>query len=405
MSTPTDDTATENSAESAPSTEGDEMDRSMEEMEISVLDILLVLAKNKSLIIRTVLVTVVLGVTYALAAPEQFTSTATVARESQENAPQLSGGLGALQQGLGISLGGGGGGLTPAAYPKVLQSREVRLAVVRDTFRFPDAERPMTFVEYVNHPSGMLSKVLDYTIYLPLKLKSMFGRVVEDEGSTTPVDSTNASVYPTGAEQNALNSIRHRVTTSINQDNGLMTVQATGGSRQLAAELASSFVRHLRERVRQIRTEQVREQLGFVKSRFEEAQQELVTAEDRLAEFLERNQNPTTPTLQFQRDRLRRQVRFKEQLYSNLQSQLTQARLEVKRQQPVVTVVEQPIPPKYRSAPNRTAIVILSGALGVLFGCIIAFLRSNVRAASFEGEDKEKIRRIKEHLIPGFLNG
>jgi uncharacterized protein involved in exopolysaccharide biosynthesis len=377
----------------------------MEALEISVLDILLVLAKNKSLIIRTVLVTVVLGVTYALAAPEQFTSTATVARESQENAPQLSGGLGALQQGLGISLGGGGGGLTPAAYPKVLQSREVRLAVVRDTFRFPDAERPMTFVEYVNRPSGMLSKVLDYTIYLPLKLKSMFGRAVEDEASTTPVDSTNALVYPTGAEQNALNSIRHRVTTSINQDNGLMTVQATGGSRQLAAELASSFVRHLRERVRQIRTEQVREQLRFVKLRFEEAQQELVTAEDRLAEFLERNQNPTTPTLQFQRDRLRRQVRFKEQLYSNLQSQLTQARLEVKRQQPVVTVVEQPIPPKYRSAPNRTAIVILSGALGVLFGCIIAFLRSNVRTASFEGEDKEKIRRIKEHLIHGFLNG
>ena len=39
---------------------------------MSLLDILLVLARSKRLIVRTVLVFTLLGVTYALLAPEEF---------------------------------------------------------------------------------------------------------------------------------------------------------------------------------------------------------------------------------------------------------------------------------------------------------------------------------------------
>jgi uncharacterized protein involved in exopolysaccharide biosynthesis len=171
-----------------------------------------------------------------------------------------------------------------------------------------------------------------------------------------------------------------------------MTISVVARGRQLAAGMAQSFVDHLSARVREIRTQKVRERLGFVKSRFQEAQDELEAAENRLARFLERNQNPTTATLRFQRDRLQRQVRFKEQLYTELQSQVTQTELDLQRRQPVVTVVEKPVPPKDRSAPQRTLIVLFCIVGGTFFGIAVAFVRWSLRAT----EDDEQQSKLKE---------
>jgi uncharacterized protein involved in exopolysaccharide biosynthesis len=372
------------------------------EDEVSLLDILLVLARHKTFIVRTVLVFTLLGVTYALLAPEEFTSEARVVREAQsEGGGSLPGGIspGALS-GFGISLGGSASGLTPAAYPDVLQSREVRLAVVRDTFRFPDAERPMTYVDYVNRPAGPLSTVLNYTLWLPWTLKSMLGRAISS--SPAPAGTTEAGkpMIPSEEENEALESISNKISASVDEETGLMTISVTAGGPQLASDLAKSFLDRFTTRVREIRTEKVRERLVFVEDRFQEAEKELAAAEDRLAQFLERNQNPTTATLQFRRDRLQRQVSFKEQLYSELQSQLTQTRLDLQRRQPVVTVVEEPVPPMNRSSPRRTQIVLISLIVGGFLGAGGAFVRRFIENMRKDGDEKEKIDEIQEHMVP-----
>ncbi|MCS4044990.1 uncharacterized protein involved in exopolysaccharide biosynthesis [Salinibacter ruber] len=372
------------------------------EDEVSLLDILLVLARHKTLIVRTTLVFTLLGVTYALLAEEEFTSEARVVREAQsEGSGSLPGGIssGALS-GFGINLGGSASGLTPAAYPDVLQSREVRLAVVRDTFRFPGAERPMTYVDYVNRPAGPLSTVLDYTLWLPWTLKGMVGQAIS--GSPAPAGTTDAGepLIPSEEENNALKAVGSMVSASVDDETGLMTISVTAGGPQIAADLAESFLDHFSIRVREIRTEKVRERLEFVEGRYEEAEQELEMAEERLAQFLERNQNPTTATLQFRRDRLQRQVSFKEQLYSSLQSQLTQTRLDLQRRQPVVTVVEKPVRPMKRSAPQRTNLVLIFLAVGGVLGVGGAFLYSYIENSEEDSEEREKIEEVKQQLIP-----
>ncbi len=372
-----------------------------QEDEVSLLDILLVLARHKSLILRTVLIFTLLGVTYALLAPKEFTSEARVVREAQQESGGLPSGIpsGALS-GLGISLGGASSGLTPAAYPDVLQSREVRLAVVRDTFRFPDAERPMTFVDYVNRPPGPLSTVLDYTLWLPWTLKGMVGQAISETPAPAGTTDAGEPLVPSEEEDEALKTVGNMISASVDEETGLMTISVTAGGPQIAADLTESFLDHFSTRVREIRTDKVRERLQFVEGRFEEAERELETAEDQLARFLERNQNPTTASLQFQQDRLRRQVSFKEQLYSELQSQLTQTRLDLQRRQPVVTVVEEPVPPTQRSAPKRTLIVILSLFLGGLIGVGGAFVGAFFKNAGESNEEGKKLDEIRSRLIP-----
>ena len=406
MSTADDQDRTDNSPESPP---GDGASAEQlgydprQEDEVSLLDILLVVARHKTLVIRTVLVFAVLGVTYALMVPEEYKSSARVVREAQEGGGGggLPGGIsGGALSGLGINLGSGASGFTPAAYPDVLQSREVRLAVVRDTFRFPDVERPMTYVEYVNRPAGTLSQLLKYTLWLPWTLKGMLGRAISKSPAPAGTTETGEPMIPSSEENNALKAVSGKISASVDDETGLMTISVTTGGAQLAADLAESFLDHFARRVREIRTEKVREQLEFVKERFEIAEQELEAAEERLAQFLERNQNPTTATLQFQRDRLQRQVSFKEQLYSELQSQLTQTRLDLQQRQPVVTVVEGAVPPKGPSAPDRTLIVILSLLLGSIVGVGGAFVKASLENAERRDGEQEKIEEIRERLIP-----
>ncbi|PSQ97771.1 MAG: chain-length determining protein [Bacteroidetes bacterium SW_9_63_38] len=379
------------------------------EDEVSLLDILLVLARNKTLILRTVLVFTLLGVTYSVLAPLEYTSETKVAREAKSKGPDLPSGLGGIAGGLaggaisGI-LGGASGGLGPQAFPEVLKGRAVRLAVVRDTFRFPDAERPMTYVDYVNRPPGILGTILNYTVKLPWTLKE---KVTEASRAPAPAGTAEAGqpLIPSEEEDEALESIEERIAATVSQETGLMTIAVTAGGPQLASSLAESFLDHFTTRVRTIRTEKVREQLQFVEGRFEEAEQELEVAEDRLAQFLERNQNPTTATLQFRRDRLQRQVSFKEQLYSELQSQLTQTRLDLQQRQPVVTVVEEPVPPTNRSAPKRTLIVLLSVVFGAFSGLMGAFVKASVENADKNEEEQEKLTEIRERLIPARWRG
>ncbi|WP_162713353.1 Wzz/FepE/Etk N-terminal domain-containing protein [Salinibacter ruber] len=370
------------------------------EDEVSLLDLLLVLARNKTLIVRTVLVFTLLGVTYALLAPEEFTSEARVVREAQQEGPNLGniGGVAALQ-GLGVNLGGAQSGLTPEAFPDVLKGRRVRLSVVRDTFSFSDAERPMTFVGYVNQPPSAFGLVLKYTLKLPWTIKNeLFER-----GTVHKSADTQKALFPAEEEAKAMEKIKGMVNARVDQQSGMMTIGVTAQNPRLAASLTQSFIEHLTTRVRRIRTEKVRERLQFVEQRFQEAEKELEAAEERLAQFLERNQNPTTASLQFRRDRLQRQVSFKEQLYSEFQSQLTQTRLDLQRRQPVVTVVEEPVPPVEPSAPNRLLITVLSLFLGAFVGVGGAFVAAFFSMDKSDPERREKVEQIRDAFAADYL--
>jgi uncharacterized protein involved in exopolysaccharide biosynthesis len=381
---------------------------------VYLVDLLLTLSRGRGLIVLAVLGFGLLGVLYAALTPSEYTATARVVREAGDESGGLPSGLSSVQ-GLGLNLEGGGTtGLTPASYPEIATSREVRLAVARDTFYFPSTGRRTTFVDHVNRPPGPLDLVLRYTLWLPWTVKSALGDL---GGGAAPAPvgagSTDAVIYPTDAEERAIAALEKKISASVAESGalegggGLMTIATTASDPTLSTRLNERVIDHLRTRVREIRTETTRENLTFIVKRFEEAQQELDTAEDRLARFLEQNRSVLTggnePQLEFRRERLRREVRFKEQLYSQLQEQVTQTRLQLQREQPVVTIAEKPVPPTAPSAPDWTFTIVLSLFLGALVGVAATFLRAAVRRQGDEDETQQKMHEVRTSLRPSGL--
>lgn len=373
------------------------------EDEVSLLDLLLVLVRNRRLIVMVTGVFVLCGLTYAVLAPLEYTSSARVVREAESNTQSGLGGLGALR-GLGINLGGASSGLTTEAYPVLLKSREVRLGVVRDTFRIAPDVPPMTLVEYFNQPSGILGTVIGgvktYTIGLP-------GLLLNDAEPERPAvaDTVGGGVaYPTKDEEDAIQAVEGMVTTFTDSDTGIMTVSATAGDPVLAASIVESFIEHLTERVRAIRTEKARQNLVFIQDRFETAKEDLQEAEERLAQFADRNRQLGTAQLETERNRLQRRVQFAKDYYSELQTQVTQAEIDLQRSQPVITVVERPVPPLIRSAPRRTLIVLMSLVLGFFIALGIAFVRAFVSAPPDSVEERDKLNEVREAFaLPALL--
>jgi capsule polysaccharide export protein KpsE/RkpR len=289
--------------------------------------------------------------------------------------------------------------LTPQAYTEILSSREVRLAVVRDTFYFAGEDRTTTFVDYIDRPPGLVGVILKYTIGLPGTIM----KAIQGETQTPIATQGGGRAYPTEAEEQAIKAVEGLISSSVDQETGLMSVSVTAGEARLAAGLTESFLQHLTDRVSAIRTEKARRNLAFMEERFAEVEQELRAAEEELATFVDRNSGIQSARLETERERLQRQVSFKSELYQQLQAQVTQARIELQRSEPVITVVEEPVPPMERSAPNRTLIVLVCLILGGFLGLGAAFVGAFFDKAGTDTEGRVKLERIRASLFPDKL--
>lgn len=361
--------------------------------EASLVDLLLIVLRNGRLILVTVAIFGILGLLIAIFSTSEYTASATVIRESEtEGAMGAMGGL-SLLRGIGLNLGSGSMGLTAEAYPDILLSREVRLAVARDTFYFSELGKSTSFTEYATRQT-LMGAIKRNTIRLP-------GRILESMSSSTasPGPSSSANDLPSRPEEIAMKVAKHLVTTTVDPDTGLMTVSITSNDASLSADLASSFVRHLVTRVEEVRTQKARQNLSFVKMRFQQAEDSLNAAENALAYFNDRNTNPQSARLRTEQARLQRKVTFKSELYSDLQTQLTQAEIDLERSRPVITTLEEPVPPIDPSGPSRLLIVITGLMLGGVIGIGIAFTRALVH--KLQQQEEDKLEEIKAALTPG----
>jgi len=365
--------------------------------EVTLLDVAYILTRSRKMILQVIAVFMVLGIGYVTVTPNEYVSTTKVAREAQEESgPLPAAGLSALQ-GLGVNLGAAGGGLSVSAFPQVLQSREVLLAVARDTIQV-GGDLSTSYIDYIDRSPRLRDRVLDYTLYLPWTLRRMVGTGGGEGAINGGVPDSLARL--SDVELQAIEKLSTMLFSTIDEESGLMLISVTSQSPDLSASLAESFLTQFSKRVRAIRTKRSRERLSFVEDRLREAAQELEEAEDELANFLERNQNPTTAGLRFQKDRLERQVRFKEELYSTLQTQVSQTRLDVQRRHPVLTVVEQPVVPNRRSSPRLSFTLIFCTILGALVGAGTAIMQAVFSNSGWTSSRREMMHSIETAFSP-----
>ncbi len=364
----------------------------------SLLDILLVLTRRRKVIGWSIGIFLVLGLCIAIFSPTKYTATAKVIRESTSEEVGGLSGLAALR-GFGINIGGISSGLTEENYPEILRSRELLLAVVNSPFYFNDLDTSMSLVDYQTRHPGLPKILIKSLRAVTIDLPGNILRWIRGVDSVAVVPEDVSSIVGLSRDEyDSIKFLNSIFSVNVDRSSGMMTISTTTKDALLSAQIIVTLIDNLRLRVQDLYTEKARENLDFIGARFKEARVGLEESEGDLARFLDANQNIRTARLRVEVERLQRQVTIKTELYRELQTQLMQDEIELQHKQPVITVVEAPVPPLERSAPKRKLIVVLSLMLGLFAGVGLAYIGQFINNLGGDKSQEESLEEIKATL-------
>lgn len=325
-----------------------------EQEEISIYGVLRPLVRHWRTILSFTLAFAGIAVAYSLIRPPSYTSTAKFYAQTKEDSPLSS--LSGVAAQFGIPVGDQKAGESPEFYSDLLETERIVEATVRTSYTIEDS-----LAEGDQPVMGNLVKIF---------------RI---DGETPGIRLERARAY---LKEEVLD-------VETDSETGVITASITTSWPSLSAAIGERMLELLNDFNLETRQSQAAKERRFIEERLEESRQDLLAAEDSLQRFLERTrQFGTSPTFTFQRDRLRRQVDLRQQLYTSLAESHQKARIEEVRDVPVITVIDPPTVP-VRADDSRVLLLLVLGLmLGAMIGTGVAYGRAFLERSKEKGDEE-----------------
>jgi uncharacterized protein involved in exopolysaccharide biosynthesis len=164
---------------------------------------------------------------------------------------------------------------------------------------------------------------------------------------------------------------------------GVISLETRFEKPDLAYEVNLYIMDELNDYLLSQTRSQESENRKFIEKRLAEVSEELRNTEDALLNFNIRNKSISSPELVLQSARLRRAVEINQEIYLQLKKELEMAKINERKETPVVEVIarpEFPLGPEPRLGTKYYLAVSLGGALlGVFMAVIGYFLVPSLR--------------------------
>jgi uncharacterized protein involved in exopolysaccharide biosynthesis len=196
--------------------------------------------------------------------------------------------------------------------------------------------------------------------------------------------------------EKVIRRLRRELSVSIKTQTGVVRVTMRSRYPELSAQVLERVLEVVNWFNLRKRQSQASQEALFIQGRLDDAKADLRIHEDVLQVFLQRNREyRSSAQLQFEHDRLEREVNLRQQTVTQLAQAYESSRIDEVRNTPVITTVEQPIVPP---EPDRRYL-LLKGALallgGALFGMLLAVGQETIRRlASAEPHASEETRKL-----------
>jgi uncharacterized protein involved in exopolysaccharide biosynthesis len=259
--------------------------------------------------------------------PRWYMSGATLTVDTGSLPSNVSSVLGLASQ---LGFAGGVGATSPQFYSDLFASRALQERIVTARFPLP--------------PSNKLSTL---------------------EAYWTRDDSASLRT-----RERALKILRKHMSASANTRTGVISFSIEGPSRYVAKLMADTALAILNDIVLTIRRQRAAAEREFLETRWLALRDSLTAHENVLRAFYERNRVITSPELQFEDVRLRREVERVQSVYALVGGQLEQARIQEVRDTPAISIIDRPVEPVKKSSPRLRLWVITAGILG----CALALI-------------------------------
>lgn len=340
--------------------------------EIDLIALAKTIWDGRKFIIKTVILFMCIGLAIALLSPKEYTASTTMVPQISSGSSKM-GGLSSLAAMAGFNLNdmsGNSGELSPYVYPQIVQSVPFQLELMNTPFTFQDVDHPVSIYEYYTeyYKPGILSYVKKYTIGLPFVILGAIKPKAEKELPLTTSIDKNTPIYLTGKQERVRNILSNGVTLETNDKDGYITLRTVSHEPKLAAEVAQKAQKLLQKYITTFKIEKASAQLKFIEERYIDNKAEFEAAQAALANFHDKNKNITSARARTREERLQSDYQLAFEVYSQLAQQMEQARIQVKEDTPVFSIIKPVTVPLINSKPNRPMILMIWAFLGGIIG-------------------------------------
>lgn len=373
----------------------------VEEQEIDLVELVQKMWINRWLIIKVTGVFVVLGVLVALFSAKVYTASCDIVPDTGKSGNSKMSSLAAL---AGVNLGEGTDvtNLSPLVYQNIMKGTSFRKELMQTKIDFEEVDKPVSFFEYYtseeyNKPS-VFSYIKKYTIGLPFVILNAI-RGEQPEPDYSAIGNSEGPTMETLSkdEYNALKILEQCVSLTLDNKNGYVTITTNMPEAVASAQLAQATVVLLQKYITEFKIAKVQSNLDFIQSRYNEAKKNFEDIQVRRAAFRDANTNTNKYSARVEAEKLDAEYTLAMNLYSELATQLEQAKIEVKKDTPILTVVRPVTIPYKKSKPQRLQILVVFTFLGVVAGAglvlglpMLANITGNDRIKRFVNELPEK---------------
>lgn len=320
------------------------------------------LRQAKGFLAKCTLIGMISGISFSLILPNEYTSSVVFIPTSSDNA-KLGGNLGGLASLAGVNLGSlqGGSDIPPSLYPKVAASTKFKKALLDSKFMFEGEE--ISYRQYYNSIYRMpfIEKISIFFSKIPSLVKSIF-----QSQSDTAIIINDEIVFIDEEDYFLIKRLEKQISVLPNQKDGFVQLSFTMPDPILSAQMAKNVEVLLQNEVLNFKIQKSKDQLSYTEERFEEKKAEFEKVKSKLANFRDKNQNISSAFFQSYLQELESDYNFSFSIYSELAKQVEQARLQVKQDTPIFTVIQPVTVPLEKSSPRRPFIVITFALLGFL---------------------------------------
>ena len=318
---------------------------------------------------------IVLGLVAALTMKREY-SVSTV-MVPQLNSKSTSSSLSSLASlaGFDLSSASSGAELSPLIYPQIVNSVPFRLELMHTPLHYNKCDTMISMFDYAEaklDKGFSLGTIKKYTIGLPFViLKAIRGEQPEVELRTESGSDSVVEAQPmvvSVKESAMLEDFGKVVSLAVDKKEGYITLTVNGSEPIQTAELAMKAQQLLQEEVTRFRIEKSESELEYIQARYDEIKKEAESYQDQLARITDRSQSMTTTRDRIEHDRIQAKYNVANSIYNEMAKQLEQAKMQVKKDTPVYTVI-QPVTVPMKAANSRAKTLVVWTFLGFILGC------------------------------------
>lgn len=325
-----------------------------DEKEIDLLELAQKLWARRRKLVKWSICGAVAGLVIAFSIPKEYDTSVKLAPEIIDSKAS-SGGLSALASMAGLSAGSSSGSdaVYPQLYPDVVSSVPFITSLFDVEVTTKEEGEKFTVRQYLEEETR--APWWGVVLGAPFKLISLVmpAKEVED-----PEGKKVDNFQLTEEESQLVEALNQRISASVDQKTSVVTISAKMQDPLVSAILADTVVSRLQDYVTQYRTNKARKDLEYAEALNEEAKEEYYKAQQRYAEYLDRNQSLAFQSAQITRDRLENEATLAFNLYNQTAQQVQKAKAKVQETTPVYAVVTPATVPVRASSPKKMLILI-----------------------------------------------